>query len=143
MFFVPNKFFTIFRGAFAVHAIPRWENIRCETESIRNFVSFRFRNYIKRNRYIVSYNLKLYETKICIFSISRCSTIRNFACLPVRKITVYKTKFRMRFRETWEILQNTVSFASFRNFAITLCKIYSWRPPFTPPNPANFFFQSK
>ncbi len=24
-----------------------------------------------------------------------------------------------------------------------LCKIYSWRPPFTPPNPANFFFQFK
>jgi hypothetical protein len=24
-----------------------------------------------------------------------------------------------------------------------ICKIYSWRPPFTPPNPANFFFQSK
>ncbi len=23
------------------------------------------------------------------------------------------------------------------------CKIYSWEPPFTPPNPANFFFQSK
>ncbi len=25
----------------------------------------------------------------------------------------------------------------------TQCKIYSWEPPFTPPNPANFFFQSK
>jgi hypothetical protein len=23
------------------------------------------------------------------------------------------------------------------------CKIYSWEPPFTPPDPANFFFQYK
>ncbi len=31
----------------------------------------------------------------------------------------------------------------FSNTGQYMCKIYSWRPPFTPPNPANFFFQSK
>ncbi len=31
----------------------------------------------------------------------------------------------------------------FQKINLLSCKIYSCEPPFTPPNPANFFFQSK